>query len=99
MIRRPRHPLPALAAAVALLALAAAAHACPVCGAEGTARSRAAFFGGTMLLSLLPLGMIGGGLWWVARRFPGGLEGQFEVTDSTAPPDAPRPDPGDREPR
>ena len=45
----------------------AAAHACAVCGASAADRNRAAFFGTTILLSLLPLGMIGGGLWWLRR--------------------------------
>lgn len=70
--------------AAALLALAGAAHACPVCGAEGAARNRAAFLGTTILLSLLPLAMIGGGAWWFLRRLPGGLAREFEVTDSSA---------------
>ena len=78
-----RRALRILVPAAAMLAFAAAAHACPVCGAEGTARNRAAFFGSTMLLSLLPLGMIGGGVWLLARRLPGGLAREFEVTDSS----------------
>lgn len=45
----------------------AAAHACAVCGALND-RNRAAFFGTTILLSLLPLGMIGGGVWWLRRN-------------------------------
>ena len=44
----------------------AAAHACAVCGALND-RNRAAFFGTTILLSLVPLGMIGGGVWWLRR--------------------------------
>lgn len=83
MIRRLARSLPAVAL---LLALAAVAHACPVCGAEGAARNRAAFFGTTVLLSLLPLAMIGGGVWWVVRRLPHGLARELEVTDSSAGP-------------
>lgn len=79
-----RRALRVLPAAAAMLLLAAVAHACPVCGAEGTARNRAAFFNSTMFLSLLPLGMIATGLWWVRRRMPRDLAGEFEVTDSSA---------------
>ena len=50
-----------------------AAHPCAVCGARDD-RNQNAFFNTTLLLSFLPLGMIGGGLWWlngrVRERFP-----------------------------
>lgn len=84
---RPRsaaRALRVLPVVLAMLALATAAHACAVCGAEGAARNRAAFFNSTILLSLLPLGLMGGGVWWIARRLPGGLAAELEVTDSTA---------------
>ena len=60
----------------------AAAHACAVCGASAADRNRAAFFGTTILLSLLPLGMIGGGLWWLRR---GGAHDPDEFIDREAP--------------
>lgn len=53
------------AALAALLATPAAA--CPGCITYGDA-NRQAFLETTILLSLLPLGMIGGGLWWLRRR-------------------------------
>lgn len=53
-------------ATLALLALPAVAEACAVCGAAD--RNRAAFLGTTIFLSLLPLGMIGGGVLWLRRR-------------------------------
>ena len=55
--------------ALTLLALLApsAAQACAVCQAANS-RNRAAFLGTTILLSLLPLAMIAGGLWWLRRN-------------------------------
>ena len=66
------------ALAPVLLALAAPAtvHACAVCGAA-VERSKAAFLGTTILLSLLPLALIGGGLWWIARNARERLAGEF----------------------
>ena len=59
---------------LSLLAWGPMAHACSVCGAGVKDRSREAFFNTTLLLSFLPLGMIGGGLWWlrgkVRDRYP-----------------------------
>ena len=56
-----------VALAFAVLLLPEAAAACSVCygGAE---ESRKAFLFTTVLLSLLPIGMIGGIGWWVWRR-------------------------------
>lgn len=45
----------------------AAAHACSVCYAAND-RNRAAFFDTTILLSLLPLGMLAGGALWFYRH-------------------------------
>jgi high-affinity Fe2+/Pb2+ permease len=59
--------------------------ACPVC-VGGPERNRAAFFGTTVLLSLLPLGMIGAGAWWLARRGGIDLEGEFEEREAPAAP-------------
>lgn len=56
----------ATAFALALTALPTLAHACAVCGADG-GRSRLAFFWTTVLLSLVPLAMFAGGLWFLRR--------------------------------
>ena len=45
----------------------AAARACAVCF-SGSPRTRLAFFNTTMLLSLLPLGLIGGGILWLRKN-------------------------------
>jgi len=42
--------------------------ACSVCF-DATDENRSAFIGTTIFLSLFPLAMIGGGLWWLSRRF------------------------------
>ena len=63
-------------ATLALLALPAVAEACAVCGAAD--RNRAAFLGTTIFLSLLPLGMIGGGVLWLRRRAGGTWRAEFE---------------------
>jgi len=55
--------------------------ACPVCF-SGSRRIRLAFFGTTILLSLLPLGMIGGGLVWLRRGAGEFLAGEFEDRDA-----------------
>jgi len=72
-----------------LLAWTAAAHACAVCGARDD-RNQKAFLNTTILLSLLPLGMIGGGLWWlngkVRERFPD----EFVDRDALLPEQSPR---------
>jgi len=66
------------ATALALAILGpAVAHACAVCGAGGADRSQSAFFDTTIFLSLLPLGMIGGGVLWL-RRAGGMISGEFE---------------------
>ena len=50
-----------------LLLLPGAAWACPVCF-DTTAENRMAFMQTTVLLSLLPLGMVGGVGVWIRRR-------------------------------
>ena len=56
-------------AAAALLAGAPrAAGACAVCLGSQSDLARQAFFGTTMLLTLLPLALIGGLIWWIRRR-------------------------------
>jgi hypothetical protein len=42
--------------------------ACPVCGADKDDRARQAFFDTTIFLSLLPLAMFGGVVYWFVRR-------------------------------
>ena len=68
----------ALVALAALLAPAPAL-ACAACAA---ASSNRAFFIMTMVMSVLPLMLIGAGLWWIARNARGRLQGEFEERDS-----------------
>jgi hypothetical protein len=77
-----RRILPALL----LLALPDAAHACAVCGAA-VDRNNAAFVGITILLSLLPVAMIGAGVWWAARR--ANLAAEFAEREVVAAPGRP----------
>lgn len=61
----------ALALAAALLAGLAgpeAARACAVCAGQDDAAVGLAMLKGSLLLSLLPLAMIGGGVWYLRRR-------------------------------
>ena len=67
------------------LLVPAAAHACAVCGAMAD-RNRGAFFGTTMLLSLLPLGMIGGGVWWLRHNSSAFDADDLIDRDAVAPP-------------
>lgn len=57
---------PALAALA--LALPRAAAACPMCMSGTDERVQTAFALGSLALSVLPLAMIGGGVWWLVRR-------------------------------
>jgi hypothetical protein len=60
---------PALAALGLALGFAAdVAHACPVCFSAKDEAQRQAFFDTTIFLTLLPLALIGGFIYWVARR-------------------------------
>ena len=49
-----------------------------------------AFFGTTILLSLLPLALMAGGLGWIARHARERLRGEFEERDSLPRPVAAR---------
>jgi hypothetical protein len=69
----------AASAGALLLLLPAAAHACAVCGGFAD-RNRQAFFNMTIMLSLLPLGLIGAGVWWVRKYLL--RHETFEVRDS-----------------
>jgi hypothetical protein len=82
----------ASSAGALLLLLPAAAHACAVCGGFAD-RNRQAFFNMTILLSLLPLGLIGTGLWWVRKYLL--RHETFEVRDSV-PTSAPTSEPTPR---
>ncbi|MCC7042358.1 MAG: hypothetical protein IT183_00710 [Acidobacteria bacterium] len=56
------------AAILFMLATPAVALACPVCGTAGPNDNGWAYFAMTIVLSGLPLGMIGGVVYWVHRR-------------------------------
>ena len=67
--------------AFVLIAWPAAAEACAVCFSAAD-QNRAAFLVTTIVLSLLPLGLIGGGLLWLrrqARRLAGEADGETPV--------------------
>ena len=69
------------AAALAVSGLwTGAAHACAVC-VTASERNRLAFFFTTIFLTLLPLGLIVGGLYWLSRHAKGALAGEFEDRD------------------
>jgi hypothetical protein len=57
------------------------AQACAVCGLANT-QNQSAFLGTTILLSLLPLAMIGGGVWWARRTLRSLAEEDFKVRDA-----------------
>ncbi len=75
----------AVLAALFVAAIPAAAQACAVCGAA-VDRNRAAFLGTTVLLSLLPLALIVGGLWWIARQARDRVAGEFEDRETAVLP-------------
>ena len=81
-IRRRFHRAAApLAASLVLLAPKLAA-ACAVCSTGRTDETRQAFIGTTVLLTFLPLLMIGGVVWWVRRRY---LQQQARAGRAPAP--------------
>jgi len=80
--------LPPLAFALAALLAPAAALACPVCS-PSTEQNRLAFLGTTALLSFLPLGMIGGGVWWLRRHAGRFAAEEFTDRDAGLPADDP----------
>ena len=67
---------------IALLAPAGAG-ACPVCTGTTRDRNANAFAGTTALLSLLPLTLFAGGIWWLRRSGFGG--GEFVDRDEQKP--------------
>ena len=74
MRRAPR----VLTAAAFALALPHVAHGCAVCGALTDERTRKAIFNATVFMSLLPLAVIGLGLWWFARRAGAAVSAEFQ---------------------
>jgi hypothetical protein len=62
--------------ATTFAALPHAAAACAVCGGNGDEPSRGAYIATTAVLSLLPLGMIGGVVLWIWRRTRGAAGGR-----------------------
>ena len=67
---RPTSRVPAVAPgiAAALLAMApASALACPVCALVGPGNNTWAYQAMSLMLTVLPLGMIGGAVWYTAR--------------------------------
>ena len=66
------------------------AHACAVCF-SGSPRVRTAFFNMTIMLSLLPLGMLFGGAWALRRASSRSLKEELIVTDYSVPPEAQAP--------
>jgi hypothetical protein len=66
--------------ALLMALLPASAWACPFCF-SGSPRVRMAFFGTTIFLSLLPLGMIGAGVVWIRRLGRGRWADEFDDSD------------------
>ena len=64
---------------------AGAAHACAVC-VTANERNRLAFFFTTIFLTLLPLGLIVAGLYWLSRHAKGLLAAEFEDRDEIVVP-------------
>jgi hypothetical protein len=87
MLRPVRTPFSViLVAAGLLLLLPGAAWACPVCF-DTTAENRMAFMQTTVLLSLLPLGMVGGvGVWIRKRARAMELEGRGDLDGESGSP-------------
>ena len=81
-----------LAALAAATLWPAIAQACPFCF-SGSPRVRMAFFLTTILLSLLPLAMIGIGIAWVVRSGRFAAPGEFEESDYSAGDGAGQPPP------
>ena len=57
-----------LTALLFLLLVPAPAFACPVCGLAGSGETNGAYFVMTIIMSGLPLVMIGGVVFWIYRR-------------------------------
>ena len=72
-----------LTAVLFTLAVPAVALACPVCGASGATDNAWAYGAMTVVLSGLPLGMIGGVVFWVHRRSAAAEAEAGRATDQT----------------
>ena len=72
-----------LASLIVLFAASAAevAHACPTC-ASPLEENRQAFVDTTILLTVLPLAMIGGFVWWLRRKARSVEPPQIAVPDT-----------------
>ena len=78
----------AACAALALgVVLPTLAEACPMCFV-GSERARIAIFRMTIVMSLLPLGMIGTGVVWLRRGGRAFLSDEFQDRDAYTPPTA-----------
>jgi hypothetical protein len=66
--------------AAALTALPSLALACAACNV-GNGRNKMAFFLTTIFLSLLPLALIGAGIFWIARNARGFIASEFRESD------------------
>ncbi len=75
--------LAALLAAV-LTSLPAIAAACPTCGV-GNGRNKMAYFVTTIVLSLLPLGIIAAGLFYLVRKGRAFIATEFRESDEDSP--------------
>jgi len=62
----------------------AGAWACAVCGGQDDEDTRKAFIDTTIFLSLLPLGLIGGGALWMWRRASPLADGDGAASGSSA---------------
>ncbi len=72
----------------ALVSLPSLAAACAACGV-GNGRNKMAFFLTTVFLSLLPLALIGAGLFWLARKGRDFVASEFRESDEPPPVAAP----------
>jgi len=77
---------PALATAL-IVACPTLAHACASCTGGDGPRAQAAFFGATVFMTLLPLGLIGAGILWLKRGGREWLAREFEDRDAWTPPE------------
>ena len=79
-----------LAAGVGLSGLLLSPRVAAACAAcfSGSARTRAAFFGATVFLSLLPLGCLGAGALWAWGHGREWLGEEFSERDAWTPPAA-----------
>ena len=70
--------------AAAFVSLPSLAHACGACGV-GNGRNAIDYLTTTVFLSLLPLGIIGAGLVWLARNGRAFLASEFRERDEAGP--------------